>query len=153
MRILIKFLLFDIKDFFFNCRRGCDEGVHHQPPQAPPRYWLQVPRSPCRQGNSWRGIEKWSSELPVPFYLYNPPPTSSPLGWYPLWEGDRGATPSSMTVCQTVRTSRRLWWSDLAAGQQGCVEPNTFNLDLDPEFWSNLDPDPSWIQGFVVKLK
>ena len=22
------------------------------------------------------------------------------------------------------------------------VDPNKFNFDLDPEFWSNLDPDP-----------
>ena len=25
------------------------------------------------------------------------------------------------------------------------VDPNTFFLDPDPEFWTNLDPNPGWL--------
>ena len=34
------------------------------------------------------------------------------------------------------------------------MDPNTLNLDLDPEFWPNLDPDPGLCYKFLKeKLK
>ena len=35
----------------------------------------------------------------------------------------------------------------------GCVvDPNTVNLDPDPEFWFNLDPDPRFCYKFKKKM-
>ena len=32
------------------------------------------------------------------------------------------------------------------------VDPNTLNLDPDPEFWPNLDPDPELYYQFLKKI-
>ena len=35
-----------------------------------------------------------------------------------------------------------LVWFGKVFGATSVVDPNTLNLDPDPEFWPNLDPDP-----------
>ena len=43
----------------------------------------------------------------------------------------------------------------MASIETSVVNPNILNLDLDPEFWQNLDPDP-WLPvcyRFRKKLK
>ena len=36
-----------------------------------------------------------------------------------------------------------------ALGEISVVDPNTWNLDRDPEFWSTSE----WIQGYVINFK
>ena len=32
------------------------------------------------------------------------------------------------------------------------MEPDTLNLDPDPEFWPNLDPDQGYVINFETKI-
>ena len=43
-------------------------------------------------------------------------------------------------------------WLDFFYGESRAVDPNSLNLDLDPEFLSNLDPAPGFCINFERKM-
>ena len=55
---------------------------------------------------------------------------------------------ASRATTQPARSLRRRYAALLSV-----MDPKTLNLDPDPEFWPNLDPDPSSRVMFQLRIK